>query len=112
MKKTIQALTDNGWEDYTIYRLRKENVCRSIAVTTHGKDEFGLGPSTLYTCFRPARPKGMTPVAYYRKYKCVPEKFTDRVNGRYYCNPAHCSRSWTDKNKRDEHLSYAYGALG
>jgi hypothetical protein len=49
--------------------------------------------STLFTMFRPARPRGMSPVAYYR-------------------NPAHCKQSWKDKKARDAHLDGAFAALG
>lgn len=91
-----------------MYRLRKKNVCQSIAITTEGDD----GKSTLYTVYRPAKPRDMTPVAYHRKYRCVPERYTDKVNGRYYCNPAHCSKSWGSKEERDSHLAMAYRALG
>lgn len=106
-KTTIKVLNDKGWEETTLYRLKKDNVCKSISIKTYKEDY----ESTLYTCYRPAKPRGMTPVAYYRKYQCVPEKYTDKVNGRYYCNPYHCSRSWTDKSKRDEHLEMAYRML-
>ena len=68
--------------------------------------------STLYSCYRPPRSLKMSPVAYYRKYGCVDDNFTRVTNGRYYCNPAHCSKSWKSKKKRDEHLRQAYAALG
>ena len=101
--KKIRVLLD-GWKDTTLYQLKKDNVCRSICIQEDG--------SSLYTVFRPAQKKGLDPVRYYRKYKCVPHNYTNVVNGRYYCNPAHCSRSWTSKEERDKHLNMAYGILG
>jgi hypothetical protein len=68
--------------------------------------------STLFTMFRPARPRGMSPVAYYRKHKCVDDACYRVHNGRYYCNPAHCKQSWKDKKARDAHLDGAFAALG
>ena len=65
-----------------------------------------------YDCYRPPRPRNMSPVAYLRKYGCVDKQYTRMTNGRYYCNPAHCSKSWKNKKTRDEHLKMAYGALG
>jgi len=69
------------------------------------------GGSILYGCYTPPRPLNMTPIAYRKKYGCVDENYTRVTNGRYYCNPAHCNRSWKDKKKRDEHLEQAYKAL-
>jgi hypothetical protein len=60
---------------------------------------------------RPVRPKGMTPVEYHKKYGFTPDDFRAEVNGRYYCNPAHCSKSWKVKENRDKHLQRAYNAL-
>jgi len=53
----------------------------------------------------------MSPVVYYRKFKIVDDHYTRKHNGRYYCNPAHCARSWVNKMIRDEHIDAAYGAL-
>jgi hypothetical protein len=68
--------------------------------------------SSLYDVYRPAKPLNITPVEYYKKYRCVPENYTRVCNGRYYCNPAHCSKSWKNKKDRDEHLDMAYSMLG
>jgi hypothetical protein len=73
--------------------------------------ENGL-KSSLYSCYRPPRPKDMTPVEYYRKYRCVDDGYTRVCKGRYYCNPAHCSSSWKDRKTRDRHLDMAYSMLG
>ena len=62
----------------------------------------------------PKRPKNMSPVEYYKKYKnykYVDDDFRDECNGRYYCNPAHCNKSWKVKENRDKHLEMAYNAL-
>lgn len=67
---------------------------------------------TTYGCYRPPRPRGMTPVQYYRRFKCVDDGFDKKSNGRYFCNPAHCKRSWKIKKERDAHLKMAYAALG
>lgn len=65
------------------------------------------------TVYYPPKPRDMTPLQYYKKYKCVPKRYKLRqANGRYYCNPAHCSQSWKNKEKRDEHLKQAYAILG
>jgi hypothetical protein len=53
----------------------------------------------------------MTPARYEKKFGCVDDNFQRKTNGRYYCNPAHCGRSWKDKRRRDEHLEKAYAIL-
>lgn len=68
--------------------------------------------SVRYDVYRPARKRTESPVQYYRKYGVVPSDFTSRHNGRYYCNPAHCSRSWKIRANRDAHLERAYTILG
>jgi hypothetical protein len=65
----------------------------------------------LYDCYRPPRPLNMSPVTYRRKYGCVDKHFTRITNGRYYCNPAHCTTSWKHKETRDKHLKMAYNSL-
>ena len=50
-------------------------------------------------------------VAYYKKFGCVDGNYTRKTNGRFYCNPAHCSMSWKNKTERDRHLRLAYAAL-
>jgi hypothetical protein len=76
-----------------------------------GEYDTGFGTATLYDTYRPPRPLTMTPAAYQRKYGCVDANWKRVTNGRYYCQPAHCNRSWKSKKKRDEHLKIAYGAL-
>ena len=85
------------------------------------KCDYGLKPgdscknqncgSTLYDIYRPPRPLNMSPVQYYKIYGCVDDNFTRKTNGKYYCNPAHCSKSWIIKTNRDEHIKRAYAAL-
>jgi hypothetical protein len=67
--------------------------------------------STAFDCYRPPRPASMTPIEYVKKFGCVDDNFARKTNGRYYCNPAHCHRSWTNKKERDEHLDMAYAIL-
>jgi hypothetical protein len=57
------------------------------------------------------RPKDMTPPQYRKKYGGCPDDYQKKINGKYWCNPAHCSKSWDNKKERDEHLSRAYDAL-
>ena len=66
---------------------------------------------TLYTVYRPPRRKDESPIQYYRRTGCVDGRYQFKYRGRYYCNPAHCGRTWTDKKKRDEHLDMAYAIL-
>ena len=106
-RKEIRALYDDGWKPTTMYRLRRDGMVRTITVTEIKDDSR----CTLYTFYAPPKPRTMSPVAYYRKYECVPARYADKTNGRYYCNPAHCSRSWVSKERRDEHLDMAYGLL-
>jgi hypothetical protein len=61
---------------------------------------------------KPKRPAKMTPPAYYRKHRACPDDYQKKINGRFYCNPAHCSRSWKSKAERDKHLDMAYSLLG
>jgi len=70
------------------------------------------GRSTLFTCYRPPRKRTESPVQYYNKHGVVDDHYTRVHNGYYYCNPAHCNHRWTNKAKRDEHLSGAYRMLG
>lgn len=69
------------------------------------------GKSTLFTVYRPPRPRAESPIQYYKRTKCVPDNYHHIHKGRYYCNPAHCSRSWRSKPERDKHLVGAYAAL-
>ena len=59
----------------------------------------------------PVRHRTESPVAYYKRTKCVDAHYFHAHKGRYYCNPAHCSRSWKSKTERDEHLESAYAIL-
>ena len=69
------------------------------------------GISHQYDTHRPPRRRDESPVAYYRRTKCVDDHYTHRHNGWYYCNPAHCGLRWRDKGRRDEHLKGAYAML-
>lgn len=100
MKRTI---THQGGGETTMAALRAANRPAHIVIRS--------GTTTLFTMYRPPLSKGVTPPAYHWRYKCVPERFTHRINGRYWCNPAHCGRSWVSKAKRDAHLDAAYGIL-
>ena len=78
-----------------------------VVVTTEGS-----GTSYLYTVYRPPRRKNESPIRYYKRTGCVDNRYYHRHQGRYYCNPAHCSGTWKSKKKRDEHLDMAYAILG
>jgi hypothetical protein len=107
LSRRIRVLTDSGWQDRTGKKL---NIGDSICIE---RTYQGGGGSSTFQCFRGKKPKSMTPVQFYKKYGVVPDGYTAKQqNGRYYCNPAHCSLSWTDKKKRDEHLDGAYAMLG
>jgi len=64
-----------------------------------------------YESYCPPRPRDMSPVTFYKKYGLVDKQFWRVTNGRYYCNPAHCRKSWKSKKARDEHLDMAYKLL-
>jgi hypothetical protein len=81
----------------------------SIVVVTTEKTG---GRSYLYTVYRPPRRKDESPIQYYKRTGCVDNRYYFRHQGRYYCNPAHCRQTWTNKKKRDEHLDMAYVILG
>ena len=74
------------------------------------RKEYG-GESTLYTCYRPPRRKDESPIQYYKRTGCVDDRYQFRHKGLYYCNPAHCRKTWKNKKKRDEHLDMAYAML-
>lgn len=57
------------------------------------------------------RGRDESPVQYYQRTGRVDDRYTHVHKGRYYCNPAHCKHSWTNKKARDEHLRGAYAAL-
>jgi len=59
----------------------------------------------------PARHRTESPVAYYKRTKCVDARYLYKHNGWYYCNPAHCKHRWRNKAERDEHLEKAYRIL-
>ncbi len=80
----------------------------SIRVVT---EEGKFGTSTLFTVYRPPRRKDENPIQYYKRTGCVDNRYYFKHNGLYYCNPAHCRKTWTNKKKRDEHLDMAYAAL-
>jgi hypothetical protein len=99
----IRRVTSNG----EIVKLKDLKPGESITVTTV---ENGM-KSVLYTVYRPSRRKDESPIQYYKRTGGVDDRYYFRHKGRYYCNPAHCKRSWTNKKLRDEHLDCAYGAL-
>jgi hypothetical protein len=106
LKRRITVLTDKGWVDRTGKKL---TIGDSICI----KREYASGRmSSLFQIFRGKRPKNMSPVQFYKKYRVVPDDYTAVHNGRYYCNPAHCSLSWKTRKQRDEHLDGAYAMLG
>jgi hypothetical protein len=78
-----------------------------VVVTTEGSNT-----SYLFTVYRPPRRKNESPIQYYKRTGCVDNRYYLRHRGHYYCNPAHCSGTWKDKKKRDEHLDMAYAILG
>ena len=109
------------YREGTIYRLgdmREEHPVKvsqlkpgeSIKVVTIDPDTKGV--STLYTVYRAPRRKDESPIEYYKRTKCVDDRYYFKFEGRYYCNPAHCRKTWTNKKKRDEHLDMAYAMLG
>jgi hypothetical protein len=59
----------------------------------------------------PVRRRFESPVDYYKRTHSVDACYHFVYKGRYYCNPAHCSQSWTDKAERDAHLEKAYAIL-
>lgn len=69
------------------------------------------GKSTLFTVYRAPRHRDESPIEYYKRTGCVDDRYYFRHNGRYYCNPAHCRKTWTNKKNRDEHLDRAYAIL-
>lgn len=91
------------WKTITMAQMKRLPPGTSLAITR--------GPSTLYTCYRPPRRRDESPVEYYKRTKVVDDNFTHGHKGRYYCNPAHCHRSWASKAERDKHLDIAYGIL-
>lgn len=98
--------THHRWEEVKSYR----GLPPGTAICTE-RYEDGKLVSASHDCYRPPRRKDESPVEYYRRTKCVDDNFDRRHKGRYYCNPAHCSRSWTRKAARDEHLDAAYAIL-
>jgi len=86
-------------------RLRNQKLGAGDNLTYRG------GGRTIYTVYRPPRPKNQSPVSYYRQHGVVDKRFSHIHKGRYYCNPAHCSRSWKRKDKRDTHINMAYAIL-
>jgi len=101
----------------TIYRLgddkhpvKPSELRAGESIKVVSTDKFGT--STLYTVYRPPRRKDESPIEYYRRTGCVDNRYYFKFEGRYYCNPAHCCKTWTSKKKRDEHLDMAYAILG
>lgn len=60
---------------------------------------------------KPERHPNESPVDYFKRTKCCPDDFLEPHNGLFYCNPAHCSSTFTDKAERDKHLKWAYSLL-
>jgi len=61
---------------------------------------------------KPKCRRGESPPEYYKRTRCCPDDFTRIHKRRFYCNPAHCSRTWKTEAERDEHLDMAYSLLG
>lgn len=101
----ISALLDDcRWHEITAAQMRRLKPGTSIAITR--------GPSTSYDVYRPPRHRDESPVQYHKRTGVVDDHFTRGHKGRYYCNPAHCSRSWASKAERDKHMGIAYDILG
>lgn len=103
----------------TIYRLRDDMHPVKVSDLKAGEsikiveiDKNSKAVTTLYTVYRPPRRKNESPIQYYKRTGCVDDRYYFKHNGRYYCNPAHCRKSWTNKETRDEHLKMAYAILG
>lgn len=94
----------HGWRDTTRSELRRKNVFVQIAV----KCDDG---STTFPAYRPPRKRDETPIQYRKRTGCVDDRYLDRHQGWYYCNPVHCSRRWHDKAERDAHIKGAYACL-
>ena len=95
-----------GWQ-----RGRKCSRCGRKLQPGDSTQHEGIYGTVTYDCYRPPRPRSMTPIGYLKKFGCVDDFFERKTNGRYYCNPAHCHKSWKSKAKRDEHLKMAYSIL-
>lgn len=98
----------NGWRD--VKRKRCVDCGRPVECGDCIASEVKSG-GVCHGVYRVVRPKTMTPVEYYKKYKVVDRNFLAKCNGRYYCNPAHCSKSWETKAERDGHFALACRAL-
>ena len=99
----------------TVYRIRDDKRPAKLSELRAGESIKVVsddGLTTLYTVYRPPRRKDESPIQYYKRTGCVDDRYQFRHNGRYYCNPAHCRKTWTDKKKCDEHLDMAYAILG
>lgn len=59
----------------------------------------------------PPRRAGETPPTYMIRTGWCPDDYTKRIAGCYWCNPAHCSRTWKKQSERDAHLAGAYAIL-
>lgn len=101
----IHLLTSDG----KVVKLKDLKAGESICIET--VEEHGR--SYLYTVYRPPRRKDESPIQYYKRTGgVVDDRYYHKHNGRYYCNPAHCRKSWSNKKTRDEHLNMAYAILG
>lgn len=61
---------------------------------------------------KPQRKPDESPIEYFKRTQCCPDDYYVKYDGLYYCNPAHCSRTFTDEAERDKHLDMAYSILG
>lgn len=98
----------------TIYRsgdMREEHPVKPSELKPGESIKVVNDNSTLFTVYRPPRRKDESPIEYYKRTGCVDDRYQIKHDGRYYCNPAHCRKTWTDKKKRDEHLDMAYAML-
>lgn len=105
------------YREGTIYRLGNDRVPVKVSelkpgesIVIHKTHSDGT-KSYLYTVYRAPRHKNESPIEYYKRTGCVDDRYYFKHNGRYYCNPAHCRKTWTNKKNRDEHLDRAYAIL-
>ena len=99
--------TGHGWRSITKAELRKIETAQQIAVSYDGE----RGRGCIYCTWRPPRRRNESPVQYYKRTRCVDDNHLNKHRGFYYCNPAHCSHRWKDKDARDAHVRSAYCLL-
>lgn len=96
-----------SWKTITRAQMKRLPPGTSICITS----DQPHGRTHSYSVYRPPRRRDESPVQYFKRTGVVDDNYTCGHKGRYYCNPAHCSRSWVSRAKRDEHLGVAYAIL-